>query len=268
MTQLTNDFITVVPVWNGEETIIRTLDSILGQNYEDLGVIIKDDLSDDRTPEVLMDYFGIHPDGPIRFRFEARDILWIRNSVKMYGGGNTYEAVINHTANSNAIVGVVDGDDRLVRSDAFEKISRVYKEQDKWLVWSQHQLRSGKPGYSSSLPDDDRIYTDRNYWAVSHFRTCRAWLFRHVHRQDLMDPFLPGTFMKVACDAALLYPMIEMCGNEKAYFLDEILYQYEDQLPTNEGNFYPELVTRYSNYIRTQGNRYSRLIFSNNDALI
>ena len=268
MIQLTNDFVIVVPVWNGEETIIRALDSILSQNYEDLGVIIKDDLSDDRTPEVLMDYFGIRPGGPIRFRFQGRDILWIRNSVKMYGGGNTYDAVINHTANSDAIVGVVDGDDHLIRSDAFEKISRVYEEQDKWLVWSQHQRKSGNPGHSSALPDDDRIYTNRKYWAVSHFRTCKAWLFRHIRRQDLNDPFLPGSFMKIACDAALLYPMIELCGNEKAYFLDEILYQYEDQLPTNEDNFYPELVARYSDFIRNQGRTYSRLILSNYDTLV
>jgi hypothetical protein len=44
----------------------------------------------------------------------------------------------------------------------------------------------------------------------------------------------------------LLYPFIEMCGNEKSYFLDENLYLYNNELPTNEHNKSADNAIKYS----------------------
>ena len=46
----------VVPVWNGEQFVRESLDSILAQTYERLEVIVVDDASTDSTPEILDSY--------------------------------------------------------------------------------------------------------------------------------------------------------------------------------------------------------------------
>jgi glycosyltransferase involved in cell wall biosynthesis len=46
----------VVPVWNGERYLRESLDSILGQTYPRLEVIVVDDASTDSTPEILASY--------------------------------------------------------------------------------------------------------------------------------------------------------------------------------------------------------------------
>lgn len=46
----------VVPVWNGEQHLRESLDSILGQTYPNLEVIAVDDASTDSTPAILDSY--------------------------------------------------------------------------------------------------------------------------------------------------------------------------------------------------------------------
>src|SRR5712675_1535849 len=46
----------VMPVWNGEEYLAESIDSILGQTFKDFELIVVDDGSTDRTLEILSSY--------------------------------------------------------------------------------------------------------------------------------------------------------------------------------------------------------------------
>ena len=46
----------IVPVYNGEEYIQRCLDSLLGQTYQNIEILVIDDGSKDRTVSILKDY--------------------------------------------------------------------------------------------------------------------------------------------------------------------------------------------------------------------
>ena len=46
----------IIPVCNKEEYITATLDSVLNQSFEDFEVIIVDDGSTDKTPEIVKEY--------------------------------------------------------------------------------------------------------------------------------------------------------------------------------------------------------------------
>jgi glycosyltransferase involved in cell wall biosynthesis len=263
MVTLSNAFVIVVPAYNAGHYLLHTLHSIVEQTFGDCGIIIRDDMSTDDTPALAARVLGLDGTRKTYTRYCGRDLLYIRNDRKYYGGGNTYDSVRHYVRNKQAVVGVVDGDDKLLDPDALRKIYRVYQEKGAWLVWSQHQAtsRSGSTpaGYSGPLPPDEALYRDRNYWAVSHFRTCRAWLFDHLDRRDLRDPFTGGPFCAYAADAAFIYPLIELCGNDKSYFLDEVLYLYNDELDTNENKKPGEQVARYTHYIRNVQRRYAPL---------
>jgi hypothetical protein len=43
----------------------------------------------------------------------------------------------------------------------------------------QHRNTNGNIGQSRSLPSDDVIYNNRNYWSVTHFRTSKAFLYKN-----------------------------------------------------------------------------------------
>lgn len=254
--KLNNSFIIIIPVYNAELYIEQSLLSVLNQESSDLGIIIRDDLSTDSTPAIISKIIGLDGYNKQKGKFMGKDILYIRNFTKYYGGGNTYDSVINNVCNKLSIVGVVDGDDWLIDEYAVEKIRSVYSEHDVWQVWSQHQPKTleaiGLKGYSSILPDDSIIYSNRNYWSVSHFRTCLAWLYSEICRDDLIDPFDGSPFCRFAADAANIYPIIELCGNAKSIFLDQILYYYNDVLGSNEIQVSAKNVKKYSEYIRNK----------------
>lgn len=252
--KLLNSFIVIIPVYNSELYIEKSLFSVLNQHFYDLGIIIRDDVSTDTTPAIIEKLTGLDGVNKRRGKIHGKDILYIKNSIKYFGGGNTYDSVIRYVGNKSAIVGVVDGDDWLIDECAVEKINSVYLEQNVWQVWSQHQSKALEPegisGYSSKLPDDDVIYSSRNYWSVSHFRTCFAWLYDAINRADLTDPFDGSIFCRFAGDAANIYPITELCGNSKSFFYEQVLYYYNDELSTNEIRISAENVKKYSDYIR------------------
>jgi glycosyltransferase involved in cell wall biosynthesis len=256
--KLKNKFIIIVPVYNAKNLISDCLESIFNQDFEDLGVIIRDDVSTDGTDEIIKNLLSIELNES-QTRYNGKDVIFIRNKSKLYPVGNTYESVIDYVEDENSIIGVVDGDDRLYVSDAVSKINKIYETQDKWFVWSQHINSDGSAGQSKKLPPDDFISSSRNYWSTSHFRTSKTFLFKKLNKTDILDPFVPNSYYTFSGDAAFLFPFCEMCLNEKSYFLDEILYYYNNNLPTNEHNKNIQNAIKYGNYIRSYGKKYKKL---------
>lgn len=260
MKKLKNKFIIVIPTFNAEDLIEECLMSVITQDFDDLGVIIRDDLSTDGTRNKIKSVLGFEDEGNEHYvNIMGKDVLFIENTEKLYPVGNTYESVINYVDNSESIIGVVDGDDKLSTSKALTKIYEIYQKEDKWLVWSQHRKSTGGIGESKPLPSDETIYAGRNYWSATHFRTSKAFLFYMLDVNDLKDPFIPNSYFTYAGDAAFIFPFCEMCGNEKSYFLDEVLYTYNCHLPTNEHNKNVNDAIKYGSYIRSNGKKYKKL---------
>jgi glycosyltransferase involved in cell wall biosynthesis len=259
--KLYNKFIIIVPVYNAKNLIVDCLSSIFTQSFEDLGVIIRDDCSTDGTDIEIKKFLGVDGDEVIS-KFNNKDFIFIKNQKKLYPVGNTYESVINFVDNQESIIGVVDGDDKLYVRTAVSKINKVYENENKWMVWSQHQNSSGGIGSSKPLPENDIIYSSRNYWSVTHFRTSKCFLFHKLNKEDLMDPFDKDTYFKFCGDASFLYPFCEMCGNEKSFFLNEILYYYNNTLPTNEHNKNFNMAVKYGLHVKSNGKKYTKLFIS------
>lgn len=256
--KLKNKFIIVVPLYNTKDLVIDGLESIFNQDFEDLGVIIRDDISNDGTSEIIKNYLSINEDESLT-KYKGKDVIYIKNTKKLYPIGNTYESVINFVEDDNSIIGVVDGDDKLIGTDAVSKIYNVYNSLNVWMVWSQHQNSNGGLGISRPLPPNEQIYKNRNYWSVTHFRTSLAFLFRKLNKKDIMDPFIPDTYCTFSGDAAFLFPFCEMCGNEKSFFLNEVLYYYNNNLPTNEHNKNINNAIKYGSHIRNYQTKYKKL---------
>lgn len=258
--RLTNKFIIIIPMYNANKLGVNCIKSILDQDFEDLGIIIRDDISTDGTDTLIEDFLGIKNNELIIRKIQDKDVLYIKNSAKYYPVGNTYDSVINYVNNDDAIIGVVDGDDALYSPQSVKIIYEAYlNNPNKWLIWSQHINSDGSLGVSRPLPPDSLIYSNRNYWSVSHFRTSKAFLYNELDINDLKDPFVENSYYTFAGDAAFLFPFIEMCGNENSLFIDEPLYHYNNDLPLNEHNKNLNNAIKYGNYIRNNGRKYRKL---------
>ena len=49
-------FSTIIPVYNRPDLVVETIESVLNQTFKDQEIIVIDDGSTDRTPEVLARY--------------------------------------------------------------------------------------------------------------------------------------------------------------------------------------------------------------------
>ena len=131
-------------------------------------------------------------------------------------------------------------------------MNKVYNK-DIWLTYGSFSPVSGRysgtcqPLSHTHTVDEtgkwvDNYLTPQTYrksgvWVTSHLRTFRKWLWDKVKDEDLRDE---NGYYKVAWDMAFMYPMIEMAG-EHIFFIDKILYIYNDINPQCDGTVDPKL---------------------------
>ena len=101
----------IIPAYNSEKTIARTLDSILKQTYKNFQAIIVDDGSTDNTYNIIKEY-------------ESKDSRFISFHKENGGIASAYELAFKHIAGE--YVTFVDSDDS-IRPQMFEKIAETVK---------------------------------------------------------------------------------------------------------------------------------------------
>ena len=87
---LDNRFVVLVPAWNAERTLRRCLQSITRQDYEDLGVVVLNDASTDRTAALLADLLGVDGERQRRCRFDGRDVISVLRRRHQFAAGNAW----------------------------------------------------------------------------------------------------------------------------------------------------------------------------------
>lgn len=105
----------IVPVYNGEDVINRSLDSLFHQTYENLEVIVVDDGSTDRTAEILEKYKENWGD--------KIQVFHIENS----GQGRARSVAIEHA--KGELLAFCDADDYFV-PDGIECMEREFGKQN------------------------------------------------------------------------------------------------------------------------------------------
>ena len=230
--------IIVTTAYNCQDYIEKCIGSLMGQNFTDFKCYITDDLSTDNTVNVVKNMIK----GDDRF-------ILIENEVKMYQPGN-YDQVIRYNKNidDNEIIVEVDGDDWLPDSKTLSRINDVYSDQNIWIANGSFRYSNGNKGFSSKQENFDDLRNSR--FTASHIRTWRAFLWRKIKEEDLKDE--NGNYWKVTGDLSFMFPMLEMAGEERYRFMDEINYIYNESNPINDHKVNIEKVQKVVNFIRNK----------------
>jgi len=211
-----NIFIIVVPFYNVEKYIAKTIKSVLAQDYKNYGCILVNDKSTDNSLEICENLVGDNPHFKI-----------INNETKKCSLENIYNAIHGYTPNNSVIV-ILDGDDFLFGKDVLTHLNETYKKENCLLTYGSYvnlsNKRKGK--FAKQIPDYVIKNNDfrKHEWCTSHLRSFKASLFKKIKKKDLCDE---NGFYTITGDLAIMFPMLEMAG-ERSKYIDKILYIWND----------------------------------------
>jgi glycosyltransferase involved in cell wall biosynthesis len=133
----------IVTTYNIENYVGACLDSILGQSFDDLEIIVVDDGSSDRTPEIVRDYET--RDGRVVF------VACEENSI----GGVATAANLGLDRATSPLVGFADGDD-LYEPTMFERLVTAIESTDADLAMCRYQLLDDETGEHRAPAEEGR----------------------------------------------------------------------------------------------------------------
>jgi glycosyltransferase involved in cell wall biosynthesis len=246
-----NRILAVSSMYNVEDWIGRTINSVTGQDYENYKYALVDDMSSDKTVEIATNLTSQH-----------NNIVVKTNIQKKYSLKNIYEGIQSLKPEDNDIIVTIDGDDWLAHSQVFNIINDTYNKIGCWVTYGSYiEYPTGNLGIESSkYPLEDLKNEQFNFrkgkWRVSHIRTFKYALWKKIKYEDFLD--WNGEFYKTSIDKAFMYPMIEMAG-EKSHFISQPLYVYNFTNPLNVHKVRRQLQLQTSHYLKEVKKPYSRL---------
>lgn len=226
--------VVVIPSYKNKQWYERNLASVFSQNYHNYRVIFIDDASPDGTGKLAKAY--------IKEKGEEERVTLILNSKRVGALANVYKAI--WMCAPHEIVVCLDGDDWLSNDNVFTKLNEIYTREDAWVTYGQFAFYpDGSRGWAYQVPSDIiRNNAFREYqWCTTHLRTFYAGLFHKIKIDDLL---YEGEFYPMACDLAIMWPILEMAGTHSR-FIPDVLYIYNISTALNDhkvdANFQQEL---------------------------
>src|SRR5215471_3451517 len=201
-----------------EEFISRCLASVRTQSFKDWEAYVTVDACGDRTLEVAL----AETQGDPRIHVH-------QNKTRLYSMVNLINAVRRSEAHAEDVFVTLDGDDWFATPEALGIIHKTYTETDCWMTYgswiSDLPSREGLwPAYPEGLTD-----FRGHKWLGTAVRTWKRWLWDLIDDRDFRDA--GGTYFRVTEDQALMLPMLEMSGTERARHIREVLMVYNRSSP-------------------------------------
>jgi hypothetical protein len=217
-------FAVLILSYNNAQVYQQNLKSTFDQTYKNYHIIYVDDASLDKTGELVEKY--------IKAQGMQNKVVLIKNTKNQGALKNNYDAIQNHTQDSDVVV-ALDGDDWFSHKNVLALLSIEYSTPspyDVWLTYGQHELaKSATLGIAQQIPvtvlaqNTIRQYT----WVTSALRTYKAKLFKHIKLEDLQYTSQQGEkkFFETANDIAIMIPMVEI-AQWHTRFIPDVLYIY------------------------------------------
>ena len=210
----------LITAYNCPVFLQRCLRMLRAQRMQTWRAWVTDDVSTDATGQWA----------DLCARSDSR-ITVLHNSRKYWQVGN-YDQVIQRTElHPEDVCVLLDGDDWFPDNDVLGRVLLAYRDPAVWITWGNYRKHNGRPGCSAPVADVTQLRQAN--WHTSHLRTFKAFLWRAIRREDLLDA-AGEWYLTAAGDMAFMFPMLEMATNAHARFLPEINYVYNGSNPQND----------------------------------
>ena len=225
---------TIIPVFGEADLAERSIDSALAQDYLQKKITVCFDQVDERREQELCEKY-------------TTGVSFIKSEpTRLHALSNIFRAL--SFVEDDAIVGIIDGDDELMRTDTFSLINSAYDE-GYGCVWTAHAWDIN--GINQSGDMNDTVSPYKQKWAASHFRTFLKSDFNEVKKDNFQDQ--NGEFFKRTYDQVLMLPILHLVlqSGRKTKYINKICYLYRGRTEwATEGNRYQ---LEIESYIRKRG---------------
>jgi glycosyltransferase involved in cell wall biosynthesis len=183
----------------------------------------------------------------------------IENKSKEMALGNIYKGIKLLNLNDDDIIVRLDGDDWFATKDVLKILNENYKKYNCKLTYGSYcEHPSGNIGkFAKQIPED--IIKSNSFrqfeWSSSHLVSFKYDLWKRIDKKDLLDS--DGEFYKMTCDLAIMFPMLEMAGENSKYIKD-ILYVYNNSNPLNDHKINNQYQLKLEQEIRN-GRKYNKI---------
>ena len=149
-----------VPVYNGEKTLERCINSVLEQSIKPSNILILNDCSNDNTYNIANDILS---------KSEKKHKI-VKNKVNMKALYNLYTQI--HDADDDTIIVTLDGDDAFAGVNVFNILNKHYQDPECWMTVGSYVQNDNYIVVSPRVSED---YWNQNIreipWSFSHLRT-------------------------------------------------------------------------------------------------
>ncbi len=195
--------------------------SVMSQTYQEFGLILYDDCSDNGLPLFIQ-----HLIQPYKDR-----ITFISAKYHDTRMANVYRAIHYYCDNPDSIIVMVDGDDALIGKDVLLNLINLYEKGNHDVVLGRvHQTYRLQPYYR--YPVDFHSPRTRNGGNVyQHLKSFKKYLFDSIplsyFKHTITDKVQLGNkpWIERCDDYAMMIPIVEM--SENPIQMDRVNYFYE-----------------------------------------
>jgi len=200
--------------------IDKCLESLETQTYRAFDVCIIDDgPSSQETRDVISDY--------------ASRNGWATyyHDTKQGRLPNLIQALDSLECAEDDVAMYINGNDWLFSPSVFERLARIYEEEDVWLTYGQYiRYPPEQRGYTRA-PSPKTFRRSRyrkTEWLYEQLLTFKSFLWNGIKDKDLRGP--NGQYYGAAWNMAFTLPMLEM-ARQHIRHIAEVLYVCNDENP-------------------------------------
>ncbi len=223
-----------------ERYIRKCLESIQAQVHGNWNALVTVDACRDRTLEIAVAASQGDP-----------RISITENKTRLYTMRNLANAIARSDAEPEDVIVVLDGDDWFASPNALRIIADAYARHNCWMTYGS---------WLSNLPDQgdepDGVWPAyppgtvnfrKVRWLATAVRTWKKWLWDHLDDSDLRDA--SGQYFRVSEDQAVMLPMLELSGTDRARHIPDILMIYNKMNPAASSLVMGEDMQRHALYL-------------------
>jgi glycosyltransferase involved in cell wall biosynthesis len=224
-----------------EEFIATCLTSVREQVFAEWRAYVTVDPCGDRTFEEALSA-----------RCGDRRIEVTRNPVRRFAMLNLKLAIERSQAHPDDVIVVLDGDDWFSTPNALQTIDETYRRFDCWITYGswiadRQDIEPDRRGMWPAYPENTNDFRTAD-WRATAVRTWKKWLWDLIDDRDFRDR--ERNYFRVTEDQAVMLPMLEMSGTDRARHIPETLMVYNRSSPHACGLTRCEEMLSNSRYIR------------------
>jgi glycosyltransferase involved in cell wall biosynthesis len=209
---VSNKFVFIMPAYNAENTIDRTIGSVAFQTYDNWKILIRDDMSTDKTIDTIKNACK-------KYNIPEHKLSFKTNTKKKWEVANIIDCLPE--IDSQDIVCRLDADDWLCDCDVLSIINNSYEKTGVSVLWTAHRWAYTHQNISRPMPKNANPY--EHPWVSSHLKTFRKFLIEDIKDENFRNQ--EGEYFKRIGDQAIYLPVLhQSAGNW--YFEPIVAYHY------------------------------------------